>query len=54
MITVALLVCLVGLLVWLINLQLKNGKSWISEMAKIAYAAGLLAWLLNLGTKTLP
>ncbi len=53
MITIALLVCLVGLLIWFINLQLKDGKPWISEMAKIAYAAGLLAWLLNLDTKTI-
>lgn len=53
MITIALLISLIGLLVWLIFTKWqKVADGWVAELGRISFAIGLLAWLLNLGIKT--
>lgn len=53
MITLSLLVCLIGLVVWLAFTKLQSiADSWVSEVGKLCFFAGLLAYLLNVGMKT--
>lgn len=52
--TYSLLICLIGLLVWLIFTKWqKVSDPWIAEVAKLAYFAGLLAWLFVVAGKSL-
>lgn len=54
MITLSLLICIVGLLLWLVFTKVKAvADSWVSEVGKLSFFAGLLAYLLNVGMKML-
>lgn len=43
----ALIVCLVGLIVW--GTCVSVSKAWLAEVGRIAFAAGLLAFLITSG-----
>lgn len=54
MISYSLLVCLIGLLLWLIFTKWsKVADAWVAELGRIMFACGLLAYLLTLGAKVL-
>lgn len=53
MITISLLVCIVGCLLWLIFTKVKKiADEWFREFGRLMFFAGLLAYLFALGSKT--
>ena len=54
MITLSLLVCLIGLIVWIVCAKVTAvADALVAETGRLAFFAGLLAYLLNIGMKTL-
>ena len=53
MITLSLLVCLVGLVLWIIFAKTGVADALVAEAGRLAFFAGLLAYLLNIGMRTL-
>lgn len=54
MITLSLLVCLIGLVVWVIASKVNGiADALAAEAGRLSFFAGLLAYLLNVGMKTL-
>jgi uncharacterized membrane protein YhhN len=54
MITLSLLVCLVGLVIWVIASKVSAASDALAaEAGRLMFVAGLLAYLLNVGMKTL-
>jgi hypothetical protein len=52
MISYSLLVCLIGLLLWLIFTKWsKVADAWVAELGRLSFFAGLLAYLIALGAK---
>lgn len=53
MITLSLLICLIGLVIWLVFTKLQSiADSWVARVGELCFFAGLLAYLLNVGMKT--
>lgn len=54
MITVSLLICLIGLILWIICSKVEPvADALVAEMGRLMFFAGLLAYLLNIGMRTL-
>jgi hypothetical protein len=54
MITVSLLICLIGLILWILCAKVAAvTDALVAEMGRLAFFAGLLAYLLNLGMRAL-
>lgn len=47
MITLSLLVCVIGLILWLLFAKTKLSDPWVAEVGRIMFAFGLLVWLLS-------
>lgn len=53
MITLSLLICLIGLIVWLVFSKVKTvSDPWVARLGELSFFAGMLAYLLNIGMKT--
>ena len=54
MITLSLLVCLIGLIVWIVfSKSTALADALIAEAGRLSFFGGGLAYLLNVGMKTL-
>lgn len=53
MISYALLICLIGLILWAIFAKTKLSDAWVAEVGRLCFFAGLLAWLFANQSKVL-
>jgi hypothetical protein len=53
MITIPLVVCIIGFLVWFVNSRLSNPDAVIGEAGRILFFAGALVTLWNIGNRSL-
>lgn len=55
--TLSLLVCLAGLIIWFVCSIPREKKGWVegwaAEVGKLCFFCGLLSYLLNVGTKVM-
>lgn len=51
MISIALLLAVLGLLIWLIFSKTKIADPWLAEVGRLAFFVGLLGWVLSLAGK---
>lgn len=54
MITIPLLICLIGLILYCITANFENLRNaWFADVGRLMFAFGLLAWLLLVGGRSL-
>ena len=51
MISIALLLALIGLILWLIFSKTKLSDPWLSRVGEFMFFCGLLGWVLSLAGK---
>ena len=48
MISIALLLAVTGLIIWLIFSKMSFADAWLAEVGRIMFFCGLLGWVLSL------